>query len=98
MTEPTSAPEFSPATPCDLSRWWLRLTVLAIVAILVATFAYRFRGDLSFASLAQREAEFRHFYQRHPIETLAIAFLVYVVVTGLSLPGAAAMSVLYGWL
>jgi len=68
------------------------------VALGIAGLAYSFRGGLRLEALAAREAQFRGYYAAHPALTLAIAFLLYVAVTGLSLPGAAAMSVLYGWL
>jgi uncharacterized membrane protein YdjX (TVP38/TMEM64 family) len=75
-----------------------RLTMLAAVVLVAAIFVYRFRGQLEIHTLAARESQLRAYYQAHPIQTLAIAFLAYVAVTGLSLPGAAAMSVLCGWL
>src|SRR6267142_1610267 len=98
MTEPSSVRESPAAPPGSPSRWRLRLAVFAVAASLAAVFLYQFRSELSLPSLAKREAQFRAFYDDHAVETLAIAFLVYVIVTGLSLPGAAAMSVLYGWL
>ena len=72
---------------------------LLIVAAAAIAFAFFWVGDQRiFQFIAEREADFQATYQRHPAATLALAFVLYVVVTGLSLPGAAAMSVLYGWL
>jgi uncharacterized membrane protein YdjX (TVP38/TMEM64 family) len=56
------------------------------------------RDQFSLASLAAREEHLRAWRGENPALALGIAFVVYVVVTGLSLPGATAMSLLYGWL
>jgi uncharacterized membrane protein YdjX (TVP38/TMEM64 family) len=69
---------------------------IAIGAILVALVLV---GDQQIIeSLAAREGELRSLVERRPATSLAVAFVLYVLVTGLSLPGAAAMSVLCGWL
>ncbi len=57
----------------------------------------RFGDQLSLAGLAAQETALRDFQNEHPILIYGIAFLVYVVVTGLSLPGAAALTLVYGW-
>lgn len=78
--------------------WKRRLTVLAVVVALFGT-AYYFFGDyLSLRSLAEHEEAFRQYQQDHPVVLFALAFAAYVAVTGLSLPGAAAMTLLMGWL
>jgi uncharacterized membrane protein YdjX (TVP38/TMEM64 family) len=77
---------------------WLRLGVLALLVPAMATGYLLFREQLSIGALAARETELRTAVEQHPAAALAIAFAAYVVVTGLSLPGAAAMTVLYGWL
>jgi uncharacterized membrane protein YdjX (TVP38/TMEM64 family) len=48
--------------------------------------------------LAQQESEFRQYQQDHPLLVYGVAFLIYIAVTGLSLPGAAAMTLILGWL
>ncbi len=52
---------------------------------------------LTLAHLAEQEAQLRSFQQQHPFLVYGVAFLVYVAVTGLSLPGAAAMTLVFGW-
>lgn len=76
----------------------IKLAVLVLLVGVGAGLAYIYGGELKLARLAERETQFREFYQAHPAKTLAVAFLAYVLVTGLSLPGAAPMSVAYGWL
>jgi uncharacterized membrane protein YdjX (TVP38/TMEM64 family) len=79
------------------SSGWIRLLVLALV-LLTAGVAYWLYGDqLSLDHLAQRESQLRQFQQEHPVWIYGIAFVIYVAVTGFSLPGAAGLTLLYGW-
>jgi uncharacterized membrane protein YdjX (TVP38/TMEM64 family) len=75
-----------------------KLLVLAAVVVVAVALLVTFRQYLSLAYLAEREADLRSYRDAHPVLVLAIAFAVYVAVTGLSLPGAAAMSLAYAWL
>ena len=59
--------------------------------------AYWNRDWLSLAALAERETQLKEFQQAQPVLVLGAAFLAYVLVTGLSLPGAAFMTLLMGW-
>lgn len=77
---------------------WGKITVLLVVAALFVGAYLRFGDQLSLSPLAQREAGFREFQQDHPVLVYGAAFAVYVAVTGLSLPGAAAMTLILGWL
>ena len=64
----------------------------------LALIGYTQFGDvLSLESLAKQESQLRDFQQQHPVLVYAIAFAIYVAVTGLSLPGAAVLTLLYGW-
>jgi uncharacterized membrane protein YdjX (TVP38/TMEM64 family) len=92
MTESELATSDRPTT----RRWVKR--VLFVVAAAVASFLYwRFGDTLSLESLAAREAELRQFQDQHPWLVYGLAFVVYVTVTGLSLPGAAGMTLVFGW-
>lgn len=71
----------------------LLLLVVAIAGVLLSQFGDYVRLD----HLATKEAELRAFQDEHPLLVYGLAFLVYVVVTGLSLPGAAALTLVYGW-
>ena len=73
---------------------------LGIVALLVLTagVAYHQFGDkLSLGYLATQEETLREYQQQHPRLIYGVAFLIYVVVTGLSIPGATVLTLLYGW-
>ncbi|MCM2373957.1 TVP38/TMEM64 family protein, partial [Aporhodopirellula aestuarii] len=43
------------------------------------------------------QTQLRTYQSEHPVLVFGAAFLVYVVVTGLSLPGAAVLTLVYGW-
>ena len=74
-----------------------KVIVFAVLALIIGVVALVFRDELTLRSLASWEAQLREFQEQHPIAVYAIAFAVYVSVTGLSLPGAAALTLLYGW-
>lgn len=96
-------PEGEPPGPRkDRGAAWrgvaLRLTVLAVVLVLCGVLYAIFHEQLTLKNLVDREAELRAALQQHPVVFFAAAFVLYVVVTALSLPGAALMSLVYGWL
>jgi len=77
--------------------FWLRMATLAALLSAAAILLVIY-GKPILAALADRETRLREQAEAHPAAAMAIAFVTYVVVTGLSLPGAAAMSVACGWL
>jgi uncharacterized membrane protein YdjX (TVP38/TMEM64 family) len=70
--------------------------LLVLVALTVGMFL-QYGELLTLDNLAQRESQLRDFQSDHPILVYGIAFVVYVLVTGLSLPGAAALSLVFAW-
>ncbi len=77
----------------NAKKWVVFLVVVAIGVI-----AYTQFGDLlSLENLAKQESGLRTFQADHPILVYGAAFLVYVLATGLSLPGAAVLALVYGW-
>ena len=74
-----------------------KLAVFLLVAGVII-FAYTQFGDaLTLQNLAHQEIQLLEFQQDHPVLVYGAAFLIYVVVTGLSLPGAAVLTLVYGW-
>ena len=74
-----------------------KIVVLVMVAA-AATFAYFNYGDaLSLDYLASREAELRQYRLDNPVLVYGVALLIYVLVTGLSLPGASVLTLTYAW-
>ncbi len=76
---------------------WTKLALLAIVVVIVAVGYTQFGDRLSLAFLAEREAQLKAIQADYPIVVYSAAFLIYVLVTGLSLPGAAVMTLVIGW-
>ncbi|MBK8063701.1 MAG: FAD-dependent oxidoreductase [Betaproteobacteria bacterium] len=74
-----------------------RLLLLAAIIVLIATFfalgGHRF---LSFETVKAQQAAIDAWYRGHPFEAAAGFFMLYVAVTGLSLPGAAIMTLAGG--
>lgn len=79
------------------SSAWLKL-VAGVVLLSLIVVGYATFGDaLSLEQLATRESQLREFQKESPVLVFGFAFLVYVIVTGLSLPGAAALTLIFGW-
>ena len=96
MSDQPTASDKPTATGGDKKSPVIKLLLLAAV---LGVFAYLFvahREELTLAGVAKRESQFEAFRQKHPVAVFAVAFGVYVVVTGLSLPGAAVLTLFYG--
>ena len=79
------------------SAWKQRIAVI-IAMLVLATVLVRNRETISMDSLIRQQDALRHATTEQPLLVLGSAFVLYVVVTGLSLPGAALMTLVYGWL
>lgn len=90
---PATTDESGGPTP----KRFLKPLLLVIVVAVFAGLIYQFGDSLSLESLAQRETQLREFQANNPYLVYGIAFLVYVVATGLSLPGAAPLTLVYAW-
>ncbi|MCI0332879.1 MAG: TVP38/TMEM64 family protein [Planctomycetes bacterium] len=77
--------------------FWKRLIVLAVIVVAIAVGYVLLSDVLTLDALAKRELQLRDLQHRHPVLAYGAAFLVYVIVTGLSLPGAAGLTLAYGW-
>ena len=58
---------------------------------------WKFGDTLTLENLADRETAFRQAKANAPLLVFGIGFLIYVLVTGLSLPGAAVLTIASGW-
>ncbi|MFN7221875.1 MAG: FAD-dependent oxidoreductase, partial [Burkholderiales bacterium] len=72
------------------------LVVIAVVAVVVAFFAFDLGRFLSLDYIKSQQAAISAAYQANPWQTAAIYFAIYVAVTALSLPGAAIMTLVGG--
>ena len=76
---------------------WIKLALLAVVVVVIAAGYFFFGDTLTLENLAGREAELREYQNDFPLLVFGIAFLIYVGITGLSLPGATVLTLLFGW-
>jgi pyruvate/2-oxoglutarate dehydrogenase complex dihydrolipoamide dehydrogenase (E3) component/uncharacterized membrane protein YdjX (TVP38/TMEM64 family) len=72
------------------------LVVAVLVALVAAFFALGGHRYLSFSAIKAEHAAILAYYAGHPWQAAAGFFLLYVAVTGLSLPGAAIMTLAAG--
>ena len=74
-----------------------RLLILATIVVLIAAFLFfDLSRYLSLEYFKAQQAAINEFYTANPLATAAIYFAIYVAVTGLSLPGAAVMTLVAG--
>ena len=99
--EPATRPEGVAASlkskPTSSLRNYRKPLLLIIVAMFAGLLAWQFGDYLKLDFLATQETQLRTFQQNYPVLVFGAAFFIYVIVTGLSLPGAAPLTLLYGW-
>lgn len=88
-----------PATKDPNPRRGLHRLLAGVLVVLLMVAGAWFLGDkLSLAYLARQETALRQWIAEHPFAAVALAFALYVAVTGLSLPGATALTLATAWL
>ena len=70
---------------------------MACIGLVIGGLAYTFGDVLDLDYLAEREAMLRDYQRSSPVLVFLLAFLLYVVVTGLSIPGATVLSLVFAW-
>lgn len=74
-----------------------KIVLIAVIVVLVAAFfAAGGHRYLSFDSLRGQQLEIQTYYAGHPWQTVITFLVLYIAVTGLSLPGAAIMTLVAG--
>ena len=76
---------------------FIKIALFAVVVGVIVVAYTQFGDALTLSSLAKQESKLRDFQQENPVLVYGVAFLAYVVVTGLSLPGAAVLTLVFGW-
>lgn len=89
---PTKTKDVCVSSPNTRKR--LTLFTVLLLALLVA---YALKQQVSVAELAAHETQLRRFGSQHPILVATIALAIYILATGLSVPGATAITLAYGW-
>ncbi len=89
--------EGDPSNLSDGSRFRKKLLVLVCVVCGMGIAYWQLGDALNLETLARQESQLREFQQKYPVLVYGAAFSIYVIVTGLSLPGATVLSLIYGW-
>lgn len=74
-----------------------KLVVLAMLIAIVGVGYVMFGDSISLEEVAKHESQLRSYQESYPLIVMLCAFVIYVVVTGFSLPGAAVLSLVFGW-
>ncbi len=98
MTDVVSAPAGAATAPAraGIGSKARLATLLAVAAVAVAGYL-RFGDALTLPAIAGQEAALREYQQANLWLVYGAAFLVYVAVAGLSLPGATVLTLVFGW-
>lgn len=95
MTDSVDDPKAAADTEAKLPV--AKILVFAAVALIGAVVYLQFGDQLSLESLAERESQLRVWKTDNPVVVYAVALFVYVAITGLSLPGATPLTLVYAW-
>ena len=79
-----------------IARYRKIILLLLVAAAIGAFFGFDLHNYLTLTEFKARQASFADFYTTNRLLTIAIYFILYVVVTALSLPGAAVMTLAGG--
>jgi pyruvate/2-oxoglutarate dehydrogenase complex dihydrolipoamide dehydrogenase (E3) component/uncharacterized membrane protein YdjX (TVP38/TMEM64 family) len=77
----------------DLPRWAL---LAAIIVLISAFFIFDLQSYLTLETLKAQQASIQVYRSNHPVSAMVIYALIYIAVTGLSLPGAAVLTLAGG--
>lgn len=85
-----------PALDVKGSTVW-KLVFLVCITGAAAAVYWRYSHLLSLEYLVERESFLKDYLYNYHFRALGIALFVYIAVTGFSLPGAAVMTLVFGW-
>jgi len=74
-----------------------RILVLVAVLILFVAVFVLIKQHFDLNQLVEQETALKDYYREHPNLVLLIAFLLYVLITALTIPVATVLSLLYAW-
>ena len=95
--EPPSMDDLQPP-PATRKGLVVRVIVGAAVVAVVTLLFFQYRESLTLTRLAENEAVIRDYKYEHPWQAYGVAMLAYVVVAGLSLPGAVPLTLVIAWI
>ncbi len=72
------------------------ILVSAIIALIISFFVFDLHQYLDFAYIKSKQQAIAAYYQANPLQSIIIFFVVYVLATSFSIPGASILSLLAG--
>lgn len=92
---PDQPSSVSPVSPNSnpIGKILLLLTLLIVAGVLY----WQFGDSLNLKTLADKEQDLRAFQTDHGLLVVILSLVIYIAVTGLSLPGAAVLTLFLGW-
>ena len=72
------------------------LIIAVLTSLAIAFFAFDVNQYLTLEYIKSQQQSLENYYQQNPSQSLIIYFIAYVIITGLSLPGAAIMTLAGG--
>lgn len=72
------------------------ILVSAIIALIISFFVFDLHQYLDFAYIKSKQQAIAAYYQANPLQSIIIFFVVYVLTTSFSIPGASILSLLAG--
>ena len=84
-------------TPLKTKSPAIKIIVFLLVAAAAIVGYWKFGDTLTLQNLADQETALREAKVNTPLLVFGIGFVIYVLVTGLSLPGAAVLTIASGW-
>ncbi len=72
------------------------ILVSAIIALIVSFFVFDLHQYLDFAYIKSKQQAIADYYQANPLQSIIIFFVIYVLATSFSIPGASILSLLAG--
>lgn len=72
------------------------LAAFSLILIILGLLYFDVQSYFSLSSIKESQANFQSYYDQHPILCVLIYFFIYLIVTTLSIPGAAALTLLGG--
>jgi uncharacterized membrane protein YdjX (TVP38/TMEM64 family) len=72
------------------------ILVLVVLSAISAFFVFDLSAYFNFDYIKSQQSAFTNYYQENPFTTIALFFLIYVVSTALSFPGASILTLLGG--
>lgn len=83
--------------PAEKKFWSTPRLFVMLVFLVAAAIYWRWGDTLSLAGLSGHESALRRYGVDHPVLVCLVALSVYIAITGLSLPGATALTLVVGW-